>query len=44
MAREPRHAAERRTYRTVPLWQDLALLGLVVIVGTGLVLTWTKFH
>jgi hypothetical protein len=39
MSREP-----RRTYRTVPLWQDLALLALVVVVATGLLMTWVKFH
>lgn len=45
MARKARHAREpQRTYRTTPIWQDLALLGLVVVVGIGLFLTWTKFH
>jgi len=45
MAREARHAREpRRTYRTTPVWQDLALLSLCVVVGVGLFLTWTKFR
>ena len=39
MAHEP-----RRTYRSVPVWQDLALLTLVVAVCIGLVITWQKFH
>ena len=39
MSREP-----RRIYRTVPLWQDLALLTLVVLVATGLFMTWLKFR
>jgi hypothetical protein len=44
MARKARHAPEpRRTYRTTPVWQDLALLALVVVVGVGVLLTWTKF-
>lgn len=34
----------RRTYRTVPVWQDLALLTLVLVVGVGLVMTWLRFH
>jgi hypothetical protein len=44
MAREARHSPDsRRTYRTVPVWQDLALLGFVVVVAVGLFLTWTKY-
>ena len=39
MSREP-----RRTYRAVSVWQDLALLTIVVVVGVGLFLTWTRFH
>jgi hypothetical protein len=39
MARET-----RRTYRTVPVWQDLALLALVVAVGVGLLMTWMRFQ
>ena len=39
MSREP-----RRVYRTVPLWQDLALLTLAVVVGIGLFMTWMRFH
>ncbi|WP_157582028.1 MULTISPECIES: hypothetical protein [unclassified Phycicoccus] len=45
MARDDRHAREtRRTYRTTPAWQDLALLSLIVVVGVGVFLTWTKFR
>lgn len=44
MTRNARHAREtRRDYRTAPIWQDLALLSLVVIVAVGLFLTWTKY-
>ena len=34
----------RRTYRTVSVWQDVALFALVVVVGVGVFLTWTKYH
>jgi len=46
MTQRARHAQEhtKRTYRTTPIWQDLALLTLVVVVGVGLFLTWTKFR
>lgn len=33
----------RRSYRTVPLWRDVALIACTVLVAAGWVLTFTKY-